>query len=142
VAYGEFVESNYRRPIPQEQGFQVMIADLSRREFTCLSATALACTPIPTWAQQFTRTHIFFHQTWGPEISYFYPGAVITDNPQEHHDAIKTLRQAAKYDRVLYYKSTDKYKYEFCCRLIDYFLGARNIRFFGGPVRLKYWPDS
>jgi hypothetical protein len=119
-----------------------MTADLSRREFVGLSTTALAYSPISAWAQQFTPAHIFFHQTGGPEIHYFYLGAVITDNPQEHQDAMKSMRQAAKYDRVLYYKSSDKYKYEFCCRLIDYFLGARNIRFLGGRVELKHWPDS
>jgi hypothetical protein len=55
---------------------------------------------------------------------------------------MKMIREATKYDRILMYKSTDKYKYEFCCRLIDYFLGARDIRFLGGNVKLDHWPDS
>jgi hypothetical protein len=119
-----------------------MTADISRREFAGLSAAALAYLPISAGAQQLPSTHIFLHQHGGPEISYFYLGALITENPQEHRDAMNSIRKAAKYDRILTYKSSDKYKYEFCCRLIDYFLRARNIRFLGGNVDLDQWPDS
>jgi hypothetical protein len=132
----------YRKPRLKEQGFLVMTADICRREFTRLSAAALTYLPISAWAQQSQSTHIFLHQHGGPEIFDFYLGALITDNPQQHRDAMKSIREAVKYDRILMYKSSDKYKYEFSCRLIDYFLAARNIRFVGGNVKLDHWPDS
>lgn len=119
-----------------------MTADLSRRQFTCFAAAAATCAPLSSWAQPLSATHVFFHQTGGPAISYFFLGALITDAPQQHRDAIDSIRKMAKYDRICTYKSTDKYKYEFCCRLIDYFLGAKNIRFVGGKVQLEAWPDS
>lgn len=119
-----------------------MSADLSRRQFTCLAAAATTCSPISSWAQQPRNTHVFFHQTGGPAIHYFFLGALITDTPQQHRDAINSIRKVAKYDRVCAYKSTDKNKYEFCSRLIDYFLGAKDIRFVGGKVQLETWPDN
>lgn len=118
-----------------------MIARPSRRQFVQLAAGALALSSGATNAQAAPSTHVFFHQTGSVRKSGFYLGALITENPQQHRDAVAAMREATSYRRTLRYKSTDTHKIPFCHRWIDYFVATRGIRFVGGPVKLEDWPD-